>query len=198
MRDQDTQIFRGNGQSGAPTGILNWPNVTTTSLSAVTPTYNNLNDGIFAVEQLNASANVPLGQATCTGIVSAVRLKKQILEMKDSNNRPLWEFSASNVRGKLPSEGGGVFDGWLGVDTWALSNIIPTTTTVGGGSSSSEIYYGDFAHAIVMQRSDIEFASTQVAGTAFQSDQTWLRVLRRYDFGLAHPEAFFVHTGVGA
>jgi hypothetical protein len=45
-----------------------------------------------------------------------------------------------------------------------------------------------------MTRQDVEIVSSNVAGTAFASDQTWIRILCRYDVGCAHPEAFYAYT----
>lgn len=46
-----------------------------------------------------------------------------------------------------------------------------------------------------MMRQDVEFLATNVGGTAFQNDQTWIRLISRYDVGVVHPEAFTVAGG---
>jgi HK97 family phage major capsid protein len=45
-----------------------------------------------------------------------------------------------------------------------------------------------------MVRQDVEIQVTNVAGTSFQNDQTWIRLISRYDVGVAHPEAFFAYS----
>ena len=40
----------------------------------------------------------------------------------------------------------------------------------------------------------IEIVTSNVAGTSFANDQTWIRLISRYDVGIAHPEAFFAFT----
>ena len=53
---------------------------------------------------------------------------------------------------------------------------------------------GNKSDLVIFQRQDIEIMSSTVAGTAFQNDQTWVRLIARYDVQVAHPEAFFIHT----
>jgi HK97 family phage major capsid protein len=45
-----------------------------------------------------------------------------------------------------------------------------------------------------MVRQDVEIMVSNVAGTSFAADQTWIRLISRYDVGVAHPEAFFAFT----
>ena len=47
---------------------------------------------------------------------------------------------------------------------------------------------------VLAVRQDVEVMASNVAGTAFQNDQTWIRLIYRYDVVAVHPEAFFVHT----
>lgn len=194
--DQDKQILLGNGQTGAPMGVLNATNVTTTALGSgngATPTYANLLTGIYNVQNLNGSTNVRVGEATCTGIVGAVRVKQTIAGLLDSNNRPLWDYGVSGFR--IPGSDQ-PFQGFLGVDDWVFSNIIPTNVTVGASTDTSYLFYGDWKHVWVAERSDVEFMVSNVAGNTFANDQTGIRVIRRYDVVIMHPEALFVHSGV--
>lgn len=189
--DRDTQILRGNGQAGAPFGLLNSTNVTATNLGAngATPKYTDLATGIYNVRNLNGSTNVPVGQTDCTGVVGAVRLETTVANMTDSQNRPLWAYGLNQI-GRVPAPG------FLGVPNWVLSNIIPTNLTVGSGTTCSEIYYGDWQYLLYAMRQDVEFLATNVGGTSFQNDQTWVRLISRYDVAVVHPEAFFIQTAV--
>ena len=47
---------------------------------------------------------------------------------------------------------------------------------------------------VLAVRHDVEVMASNVAGTAFQNDQTWIRLIYRYDCVAVHPEAFFVHA----
>lgn len=192
--DRDTQILIGNGQSGAPVGLLNATNVGSYTIAADagnggTPAYSDFVALPNLVRTLNNSANVPVGQTDCTGVVGAVRVEQTIANLKDTNGRPLWQYGAGQI-GRVPSPG------WLGVPNWVLSNIVPTNVTKGSSNVTSYLFAGDWQYLILMQRQDVEFLSTNVGGTAFQNDQTWARLISRYDVGVIHPEAFTVANGV--
>lgn len=198
--DRDKQILLGNGQAGAPTGLLNQTNVTASGGSATapfataqTPIFSDFNTMVYNVENLNGSTNVPTAQATCTGIVAPVALKQKMLNMIDSNGRPIFDFGVNQIRGNLSgaANGAGVnrsslLDGLFGVPTWVLTNILA------GTAGSRNVFAGDWQYLWVMERQDVELLSSNVAGTAFQNDQTWIRGIARYDVGVAHPEPFYV------
>jgi hypothetical protein len=201
--DRDKQCLIGNGQAGAPTGILNATNVTKTGASAPSitsfasagatdgssPVYQDILNAIYNVENLNGSTNVPLAQAQCSGIVAPVAAKTQVLAMKDvTNSRPIYDYGINYMRGQNRLDGSSMLDGLFGVDTWVLTNILAGTV------GSRNWFFGDWQHLIIMERQDIEVVSSNVAGTAFQNDQTWVRGIARYDVGVAHPEAFYVVT----
>lgn len=191
-RDRDKQAIFGNGQAGAPIGLANMTNITTTNLGA-TPTYSNLHTGILNVEQLNLSANVPTGEASCTGILANVQLKHTLYRTLDTQNRPLWSYgireATGGPAGMVGTDGG--LNGLLGVPVWAFSNLVPS-------GNSGQIIYGDWQYLVLAERQDVEIMASNVAGTAFQNDQTWIRFIYRYDVTCVHPEAFFVHTGANA
>ncbi len=187
--DRDKQCLLGNGQAGAPTGLINQTNVTASGgyNGAGAPIFSDFNTAIFNVENLNASTNVPLAQSVCTGVVGPVVLKSQILNMKDTtNNRPIFDFGINYMRGQGRYDGSPMLDGLFGVPTWVLTNILA------GSSGSRNVFFGDWQHLWIMERQDIEILSSNVAGTAFQNDQTWIRGISRYDVGVAHPEAFYI------
>ena len=181
--DLDKQAIQGNGQGGVPTGLINMTNITTTSLAG-TPTYANIVAGVSNVRNLNNSANVPPGQAECTGVLYNIQFEQTVLGLLDSNNRPLWQYGLSNI-GRVPTPG------WLGVPNWVGSNALTS-------GNSANIIYGDWQYFLLMERQDIEVVASNVAGTAFAADQTWIRITYRYDVGCVHPEAFFVHSNAHA
>jgi len=184
-RRRDYQMLHGNGQGGTPVGLLNMSNVTVTSLgtNGATPTWANLQTGVAAVRGLNASANVPYGQAECTGIVSSTRLLQTMYAMTDTTNvRPYFLT-------------GGI-DGSLNVPSWVFSNVVPINVTQGSSSVASYIFYGDWANLVQRYRTDIEFALATEHDAAFVLDEVWIRLQARYDVASPHPESFYVHSGV--
>jgi HK97 family phage major capsid protein len=197
--DRDKQLILGNGQSGAPIGLWNIGGAAVqnslgiqngTLATGQSPLYTELVTGIINVETLNGlSTNVPLGMATCTGVLGMPALKQQILNIKDSNGRPLYDFQGLNaMRGSFPASGGGQFDGLLGVPAYRFSQVFNQA------AGSRYITFGDWQWLIYMVRQDVEVMVSNVAGTSFSADQTWIRLISRYDVGVAHPEAFYGYT----
>jgi HK97 family phage major capsid protein len=72
----------------------------------------------------------------------------------------------------------------LGYPVFATTNV-PTTRTKGAsGAVLVPILCGNFRECIIGMRKALEITATQVAGTAFADDQTWIKAIMRYDFGL--------------
>ncbi|GAC1649782.1 MAG: hypothetical protein NVS9B11_22940 [Candidatus Dormibacteraceae bacterium] len=190
--DRDKQSLIGNGQAGAPYGLLNVGGIGVASGTLATPSaplFNEFNTAIYNVENLNGSASVPVGQTVCTGILGAVQLKSEILNMKDTtNNRPVYDYGINYMRGAARVDGSSMLDGLFGVPTWVLTNVL------GQAAGAKNIIFGDWQHLYIMLRQDVELLTSNVAGTAFQNDQTWIRMIARYDVGVAHPEAFYTYT----
>ena len=205
--DQDAALLAGNGQNGAPTGLLSMSGLTT-SAGPTHLGYTDLVKGIYQVETLNGSTITRVGQTGCTGIAGGPILKKQIASFADTAGRPLWDFSLRNVNisasptgsGQAPNPGAPL-SGFLNVPAWALANNQNTTAGVSplpSAEGSQRIFFGDWRHLIIAQRMDIEFMASNVAGNTFANDQTAIRLIRRYDVVCPHPEAFFVLTSVNS
>jgi HK97 family phage major capsid protein len=73
-----------------------------------------------------------------------------------------------------------------------VSNQIPITLTKGSNDFVSEVYFGNWQEMMIGQWGGLEFKATQEAGTAFETDQTWIRALMEVDIGLRHPESFCI------
>jgi HK97 family phage major capsid protein len=158
--DRDTQMLFGNGQGGAPVGLINATNVGAYTLAAdagngASPTYSDFVSLINLVRQLNNSTNVPVGQTDCTGVVGAVRVEQTVAALKDTNNRPLWAYGLNQI-GRVPAPG------WQGVPNWVLTNVVPTNVTKGSATTASYLVAGDWQYLVYMMRQDVEFLATNV------------------------------------
>lgn len=237
--DMDYQILLGNGLAGTPVGLYNQTNVTKgngtngggfnggsapagVGSNSKYPRIDDLTNAIFNVEDLNNSTNVPIGQTNVTGIAAAVAFKTLVTGFNDAaggvtngTTRPDYDFGYNQMRWANRPDGSSSLDGFLGVPTFVLTNVIKHSLLAGSGGASAAptsnasrlaspnpvavadmnpVFFGDWQHLWVMQRMDIEILASNVAGTAFQNDQTWVRLIRRYDVGVAHPEPFYVVT----
>jgi len=185
--DFDSQVLAGNGQAGTPTGLLNAVNVTTSGMAGAHLAYTDLTNGVYAVEVINNSTNVSLGQAQCSAVVGHPILKKQIANFEDSNGRPLWMYGLNGM--SLPGSNTALAD-FLGVPKFVTSTVLT------GTEGAQNIFFGDWQYLMIVERPGLEFLSSNVAGNTFAFDQTAVRVIRRFDVIVSHPEAFFVLTSV--
>lgn len=186
-QDLDKQIFVGNGQTGAPTGLLNQTNVKSGGMAGAHLAYTDISSAIVNVMALNNSANVGVGNAECSGIAANTALLSQVANFVDTAGRPLWDFGLRGM--PLPGKDNALTN-FLGVPTVATSNVLPST------DGSQDIFFGDWQYLIIGERTDVEFMASNVAGNAFANDQTAIRAIRRVDAANAHPEAFYVMTSV--
>jgi HK97 family phage major capsid protein len=71
-----------------------------------------------------------------------------------------------------------------------MTTQIPVTLTVGESSNCTEIYFGNWAELLIGQWTGFEVMASREAGTAFTTDQTWVRILAEVDFAIRHVESF--------
>ncbi|HAW61041.1 MAG TPA: phage major capsid protein, partial [Pseudomonas sp.] len=86
---------------------------------------------------------------------------------------------------------------------WALTTQIPTN--LGAGGNESEIYFVNFADCYIGEVEQLAIAISTEASykdgegnvvSAFQRDQTLIRVISKHDFGPRHIESIAIGTGV--
>ena len=82
-----------------------------------------------------------------------------------------------------------VFRNWLGYP-YTMTTQIPINLSKGGGSSLTEVYFGNWADLLIGQWGGMEMMASQEASTAFEADQTWVRVLQEVDVAVRHGQSF--------
>lgn len=70
------------------------------------------------------------------------------------------------------------------------STQLPINLTKGSSSNCSEIYFANWSELLIGQWKGFEILASNVAGTAFAFDQTWIRIIAQVDVGLRHVESF--------
>ncbi len=178
---EDLAYLRGDGTGGQPTGILNITGVTVTQLgtgNGATPTFDDLADAVYRLD----AADAPMDRRAW---VVHPRTVNTLRKIKDANGEYIWSNPAAP--GDPPT-------------VWGYPVLtttqIPINLTVGTATNASEIYLAAWREALVGQRRAIELRASDVAGTAFQNDQVWVRATMRVDFNVRHVESFQVLTGV--
>jgi HK97 family phage major capsid protein len=67
-----------------------------------------------------------------------------------------------------------------------------TTTQLTRGTA----ILGNWSELIVGEWAGMRFEASNVAGTAFQNDQTWIKATMLVDFAVRHPESFCLATAL--
>jgi len=70
---------------------------------------------------------------------------------------------------------------------------IPTTL---GGGSDTEVYMANWSDLIIANWVGMTLLASQEAGTAFATNQTWVRMITDVDVAVRRPESFVLGTGV--
>lgn len=171
----DQCIIQGTGIGEQPLGIINVPGVTSTAQGGALA-----DSDVLAMIQRLEDANVDYDESWAWLFTPTI---KRILKL-----------IKSGAAGDYFWLGGGGY-GQPAVTTtpndlqgfkWMQSTLGPTGTMI----------LGRWGDCVVGIRKQIEVISSNVAGTAFETDQTWIRAVMRWDMVLRHVESFQVLTGV--
>ena len=189
---EDKAFIRDDGQSNNPKGLRYWAPVANVYPAAqAAPTIaqvsTELNKLVLVLEAADANMSA-------AGWVMAPRTKRFLQALRDGNGNKVY-----------PELDMGMLMGYpVGVTTQ-----VPVNLTVGTGSTAtadgSEIYFADFGDCFIGEEEQLVIDYSKEAtykdgsGTvisAFQRDQTLIRVIAKHDFGPRHVESVAVLTQV--
>ncbi|HWP59537.1 MAG TPA: phage major capsid protein [Candidatus Acidoferrales bacterium] len=182
---EDLAFIRDDGSQDTPKGLRHWiPSANaiaangTVNLANVTSDLGKL---ILALEEANVMFISP-------GWLMAPRSKAYLMTVRDANGN--FAFREEMLGGQL----------------WGFPFQVTTQIpkNLGGGGNESEVYFVDFADAVIGDALSIiidasgeaaYFDGTEVVA-AFSRDQTVVRAITQHDFGMRHDESAAVLTGV--
>jgi len=72
---------------------------------------------------------------------------------------------------------------------WPFQTTTQIPNTLGSGNKS-EVYFGNWADLIIGMWGGMRLKASDEAGTAFASDQTWVRAIMDVDAGIRRQESF--------
>ena len=176
---EDIAYLNGAGSGSTPQGIIGTTGISTNSLgtNGATPTFDNFADQIYNLQSNNFE---------CTGFAFHPRLVQSLRKAKDSQNRYLWEPGVPSMN--VPPTISGI--------PYKTTTQLSIAQTVGSTSTNTTVVAGQWDQAIIFERGGVQLMASNVAGAAFQSDQTFVRAIVRRDFKVRHPLAFSTMTGV--
>ncbi|MDD2901554.1 MAG: phage major capsid protein [Syntrophales bacterium] len=67
---------------------------------------------------------------------------------------------------------------------------LPVNLTKGNKSNCTEVFFGNWSELIIGQWAGMSILASNQAGTAFQTDQTWIRVILNCDIAVRHEKSF--------
>jgi HK97 family phage major capsid protein len=182
---EDKAFIRDDGTANTPKGLRFWAvagNLLKASDGAtIQKVETDLNKAILALEGADANMTQP-------GWIMAPRVFRFLSGMRDGNGNKVY-----------PELDNGMLKGYpVGKTTQIPINL-------GAGTNESEIYFVDFGDVFIGEEETLEIDYSKEATykdsegnvvSAFQRDQTLIRVIAKNDFGPRHVESIAVLTGV--
>lgn len=182
---EDLHFIRGSGVGVLPKGLRYWAPAGNLVPMPVGGTLADIDTFLGGLMLRLEVANVDL---SACGWIMHPRIVRWLQSLRDGNgNKAYPEIDAGLLKGYK----------------FALTTQIPVNLGVGG--NESEVYFVNFADCYIGEDEALAIAiSTEAAYkdaggnmiSAFQRDQTLIRVISKHDFGPRHVESVAVGTGV--
>jgi len=176
----DLAALRGTGVEYEPRGIANTPNINTVAIgtNGGAPTFDYLYDMQYELQKDNAyRGNL--------GYVFHPAVRRRLVKTKVA------QFSTDTggeyIVQPMTSESSLV--SWMG-HPYKMTTQIPIDLTKGNSTNCTEIYFGNWSELLIGMWGTVELRASQETYTAFQSDQTWIRILQEVDIQVRHAESF--------
>ncbi len=185
----DLASLRGPGSENQPLGIANIPGINTVTWGSEgngAPLGNSLDlfwDMGFALEEDNALRG-KLGFVFHPAIKRALRKTKVPQWDGDTGGYPLIPAAilASLTSGQALQDAIG--------HPFKTTTQIPVNLVAGTAENCTEVYFGNWQELLVGMWGGLSILASQEAGTAFATDQTWIRIILNVDVALRHAESF--------
>ncbi|WP_314435928.1 phage major capsid protein [Massilia timonae] len=182
---EDKGFIRDDGNNNTPKGLRHWalPGFTFTASAGDTlqKIETDLNKLILALEGVDANLGKP-------GWIMSPRTFRFLEGLRDGNGNKVYpEMKDGNLKG------------------YPIGKTTQVPNNLGAGSNASEIYFADFNDCFIGEDEslliDYSKEATYKDGdgnmvSAFQRDQTLVRVIAKHDFGPRHVESVAILTGV--
>lgn len=177
----DQAALRGPGSENQPLGIANTTGIKTVTLGTGAGAVPDFQNPFVDMEGELADANALRGRLGYVFHPKILRVLKKLRNPYFSGDTG-GEYPFLPLTNKLVSEIIG--------HPFAETTELPVNLTAGGSSNCSEIYFGNWLELLIGQWQGFEILASNVAGTAFAYDQTWVRIVMAVDIALRHAESF--------
>ena len=185
----DLAALRGTGVAGQPLGIANTPGIGTVDFGATTAAAGyHSNPGweqMYDMEGVLADANALRGNV---GYAMHPNLKRNLSKVRGSGHTAD-VFDGDFI---LNPANDAQLQALLGYN-FKQTTQIPITL---GGGSDTEAYMANWADLLIGQWVGLSIMASQEAGTAFVTNQTWVRMVTDVDVAVRRPESFVLGSGI--
>ena len=169
---EDVAFLEGLG-GDQPLGLYSHPRIQWTRLDA-SMTFDDVLNAMQKAEEANSFIN---------GWIGSPRTKFQLLKLKDAEGRQLLTLEGRVTDANRAQIG----DLYGAIARW--SNQVPNLLR--SGATESYMLAGNWADFIIGDSTEgLRMEATDTGGSAFQNDQVWIKVIKRVDCALRHPESF--------
>ncbi|MDF3837146.1 phage major capsid protein [Cupriavidus basilensis] len=182
---EDKAFIRDDGTANTPKGLRFWAlpgNLIPASDGAtLQKVEDDLNKAILALENADSNLIEP-------GWIMAPRVFRFLEGLRDGNGNKVYPELAQNMLKGYP-----------------VGKTTQVPTNLGAGGKESEIYFTDFGDTFIGESETLEIDYSKEATykdtggnvvSAFQRDQTLIRVIAKNDFGPRHVESIAILTAV--
>ncbi len=181
---EDQQFLRGVGSTTAPAGLASLMRGAHKFAVAAATDLETVTTDLAKLRLAVLNSNVPMSKC---GYIMSARTMLFLESLRDGNGNKAFPEVA---------------EGKLGVYPLAWTTSVPDN--LGAGGDESEIYFGDFAQFLIGDTMNVTIASSTEASyvedgvtySAFQNDETLIRIIEEHDTSLRHDSAFAMLTGV--
>ena len=177
----DKAALIGIGSSTEPRGIANVPNINTVTWQNTSPynVYDNLQDMLTELDKDNAARGA-------MGFVMPPQLRGTFSKERDDSGgsglgRPLFMFNPT-----FEAQRFGFTEQLIGFPYRTTTQLRTTFSS----NTQAEMIFANWNEALIGMWGGLDIRASQDAGTAFQANQTWIRIIQQVDFAVRHEESF--------
>lgn len=177
----DYAAIRGSGSENQPLGIVNTTGINTVTLGTGNGAVPDFTDPFVDMEGELEDNNALQGSL---GFLFSPKIRRVLKKQRNPyfSGDTGGEYPFLPLTDKLIAEIIGY--------SFETSTQLPVNLVTGESSNCTEILFGNWAELLMGQWAGFEIMASNVAGTAFATDQTWVRIIAEVDFALRHPESF--------
>lgn len=185
----DLAGFRGTGVAGQPLGVANQVGIQTVDFAATTTAAGYLNnpgwEQLYDMEGKLADENALRGNV---GLAFHPNFKRNLSKVRASAHTAL-KYDGDFVLNPVSDEQLRQLIGY----NFKTTTQIPLTL---GSGNKTEVYMGNWADLLIGQWAGMTLLASQEAGTAFATNQTWVRMITDVDIAVRHAKSFVLGTNV--